>query len=72
MTERKRPATLPADSGQGMRVLSYLIAGPLAYGAIGWALDTFLLHTGFLLPIGIVVGMALSVFLIMRRFGGSA
>ena len=52
----------------GMRVLSYLIAGVALYGFLGWLGDRFL-GTGFLLPIGIVVGAALGCFVIIRRFG---
>lgn len=55
-------------SQDGLRVLSYLIAGPALYGGLGWLGDHFL-HTAFLLPVGIVVGMALSVILVIRRFG---
>ena len=52
----------------GMRVLSYLIAGVAFYGLLGWLGDHFL-GTGFLLPIGIVVGAALGCYVIIRRFG---
>ena len=51
---------------QGMRVLSYLISGVLLYGALGWVGDHFL-HTRFLLPIGIVVGAALGIYLTIKR-----
>ena len=44
----------------GMRVLSYLIGGVAFYGLLGWLGDHFL-GTGFLLPIGIVVGAALGL-----------
>lgn len=53
---------------QGIQVLSYLIAGVLLYGGLGWLGDRYL-DTSFLLPIGIVLGAALSVYLIIRRFG---
>ena len=52
----------------GMRVLSYLIGGVAFYGFLGWLGDHFL-GTGFLLPIGIVVGAALGCYVIIRRFG---
>jgi F0F1-type ATP synthase assembly protein I len=55
----------------GMRVLSYLIAGVAFYGFLGWLGDHFL-GTGFLLPIGIVVGAALGCYVIIRRFGAIA
>ena len=63
--------TARKDSGgseEGYRVLSYLLAGPIFYGGLGWRGDHYLLTT-FLLPVGIVVGTALSVILIIRRYG---
>src|SRR3712207_1304853 len=52
----------------GMRVLSYLISGVACYGFLGWLGDRYF-GTGFLLPIGIVVGAALGCYVIIRRFG---
>jgi ATP synthase protein I len=52
----------------GMRVLSYLISGVGFYGFLGWLGDHYL-GTGFLLPIGIVLGAALGCYVIIRRFG---
>lgn len=54
---------------QGLRVLSYLIAGMIFYGGLGWIGDQ-LLKTQFLMPIGIILGMAGAIFLIIRRYGG--
>jgi F0F1-type ATP synthase assembly protein I len=51
---------------QGMRVLSYLISGVLLYGALGWVGDHFL-HTSFLLPIGILLGAGLGIYLTIKR-----
>jgi len=62
----KRDASVGMD--QGMRVLSYLIAGVGVYGFLGWLGDR-LLDTSFLLPIGIVAGAAFGVYVIIRRFG---
>ncbi|HLT59956.1 MAG TPA: hypothetical protein VK020_02130 [Microlunatus sp.] len=55
---------------QGLRVLSYLIAGMLCYGGLGWIGDQ-LLQTRFLMPIGIILGMAGAIYLIIRRYGGT-
>ena len=57
-----------AGMNEGMRVLSYLIAGVALYGGLGWLAD-HLLGTGFWLPIGIVLGAAAAVYAIIRRFG---
>ena len=61
---------------QGVQVLSYLIAGIATYGFLGWLADHFL-GTSFWLPVGIVLGAALSIYVVIRRFtteatGGSA
>jgi len=71
VADKKRSEAAEAAKGEreGMRVLSYLLAGPAAYGGIGWVIDHFLVHSGLLLPIGIVVGLGLSVFMIIRRYG---
>ena len=52
----------------GMQVLSYLISGVLLYGAIGWVGDHFL-GTRFLLPVGILLGAGLAVYMIIKRVG---
>ena len=57
-----------AAMNQGMQVLSYLISGVLCYGLLGW-LGDHLLGTGFLLPVGIVAGAGLGIYVIIRRFG---
>lgn len=53
---------------QGMRVLSYLIAGLVFYGALGW-LGDHLLGTAFLFPLGMVLGMGLGVYAVIAKFG---
>ena len=52
---------------QGLQVLSYLIAGIGVYGLLGWLGDHFL-GTGFLLPLGIVLGAALGIYVVIKRF----
>jgi ATP synthase protein I len=62
-------ATAKADGvNEGLTVLAYLISGVGVYGALGWLADHFL-GTSFLLPIGIVLGAATGVYVIIRRFG---
>jgi F0F1-type ATP synthase assembly protein I len=56
---------------QGMQVLSYLVSGVVLYGGLGWLGDHFL-GTGFLLPIGIVLGAGFGIYLVVKRFGATA
>lgn len=53
---------------QGMTIISYLVAGLLVYGGIGWLLDWWL-KTSFLLPSGIIVGAVAGIYMIIRRYG---
>jgi len=48
--------------------LAYVLAGPLTFGPVGWGLDR-LLGTSFLLPLGILAGMALSLYVVWVRYG---
>lgn len=57
-----------AGMNEGLRVLSYLIAGVMLYGGLGWLAD-HLLGSMLWLPIGIVVGAAAASYTIIRRFG---
>ncbi|WP_130865561.1 AtpZ/AtpI family protein [Acidipropionibacterium timonense] len=59
-----------ARSEDGMGVLSYVLAGLLFYGGIGWLLDRWL-HQSWLLPVGMIIGLALSVYLIVKRYGSA-
>ncbi|MEO8518665.1 MAG: AtpZ/AtpI family protein [Dermatophilaceae bacterium] len=49
-------------------VVSYLISGPVLFGGIGWALDVWL-GTAFLVAVGILAGMAVSLYLVWFRYG---
>lgn len=52
----------------GVSALSYLLSGPVVFALIGYGLDV-LLHTGVMVPIGLLAGMALSIYLIWFRYG---
>ncbi|HBX81547.1 MAG TPA: hypothetical protein DEG88_14935 [Propionibacteriaceae bacterium] len=51
-----------------MRIISYLVSGLVLYGGIGWALDWWF-KTSFWLPTGLLVGVALGMYLVIKRFG---
>ncbi|HMQ66679.1 MAG TPA: hypothetical protein PJ992_10335 [Arachnia sp.] len=58
----------PSGSEDGMVVLSYILAGIIFYGGLGWAGDHFL-KTSWLLPLGLILGLASSIYLIIKRYG---
>ncbi|AKT52371.1 AtpZ/AtpI family protein [Arsenicicoccus sp. oral taxon 190] len=49
-------------------ITSYLISGPVAFGLIGYALDRWW-GTGFCVPVGIIVGFVLSLYVVWVRYG---
>ncbi|HEX2372399.1 MAG TPA: AtpZ/AtpI family protein [Actinomycetota bacterium] len=49
-------------------IIGTLIAGVLAWGGIGWLLDRWL-GTRFLVAVGVIVGMAGAMYLIIKRHG---
>jgi len=57
---------MPRES-DGWRILSYLLGGMILYGGIGWLIGHF---TGIevLFPIGMILGIGLSIALIIFRF----
>jgi hypothetical protein len=56
------------DTGTGWTIFSYLIAGIVAYGAIGWGIGKAT-GIGLLFPIGMVVGIAISIGYVIYRYG---
>ena len=63
----------PAPNAAGdaaWTAFSELLAGAILYGGLGWVGDHFL-GTSFLLPLGVLIGLAAAVFLIYRRHAGT-
>jgi len=65
-----RPQVKPASKGadEGWAVLSTLISGFVVFGGIGWLLDRWW-GTHLMVPIGVIVGMALSIYAVVMQFG---
>jgi F0F1-type ATP synthase assembly protein I len=59
----------PAGRGDGWAAVSYLLGGMIVYGGIGWVIGHWLVHSALIFPLGMVVGLALSIVLIIFRFG---
>jgi ATP synthase protein I len=56
-----------ARQSDGWQILSYMLGGMILYGGIGWLISHF---TGIaiLFPIGMILGIGLSVAMIIFRF----
>ncbi len=59
-------AAPPPRESDGWRILSYLLGGMILYGGIGWLISRWTGLT-FLFPLGMIVGIGLSVLLIVFR-----
>jgi ATP synthase protein I len=73
-TPARRALAKPPDQGTenpGWAIFSYMIAGMIFYGGVGWALGHWVIHSSLLFPLGMVVGLALAITLIILRFGRS-
>ncbi len=76
MSQPEPPGKPGGGSDVVWSIIGTLVAGVLAWGAIGWLLDRWLgtefrwLGTEFLVAVGILVGAAGAFYLIIRRYGG--
>jgi F0F1-type ATP synthase assembly protein I len=52
----------------GWTVFSYLLAGMAAYGIIGWLIGRAV-HVPVLFPLGMLLGLGISIAYIIHRFG---
>ncbi|UJH70635.1 hypothetical protein [Ornithinimicrobium sp. INDO-MA30-4] len=57
-----------ADSHLATSVIAYLLSGPITFGGLGFLLDWWL-GTSFLVPVGIIAGMTMSIYVIWLRYG---
>lgn len=63
----RTPSGEPIGMETGYRILSYIAAGLLFYGGLGWLGDKYL-GTAFLLPLGLIIGLVLAMYAIIKRF----
>ena len=54
--------------GDAWTILGYLLSGLLVWGGVGLLLDKWL-GTGFFLLVGLLVGMATSIYIVYVRYG---
>lgn len=62
------PADLPPSEAAAWNAFSYLPAGLLMGGLAGWGLDRWL-GTTWIIAVGLLAGVALSLYVIWVRYG---
>jgi ATP synthase protein I len=60
------PPPPPAHESDGWRILSYMLGGMILYGGIGWLVGQWT-GVSVLFPIGMILGIGLSIVLIVFR-----
>jgi ATP synthase protein I len=63
-----QPETGPVEENAGWSIFSYLIAGMVAYGLIGW-LVAWLTHVPVLLPVGALAGLVFAIGGVVWKYG---
>ncbi|TDQ47963.1 AtpZ/AtpI family protein [Actinorugispora endophytica] len=71
MSESLKPDKASTEKSEssvdGMSVVSLLMAGMIVWGGIGWLLDRLMDYQGLFLPIGILLGLGLSMYMLFAR-----
>jgi ATP synthase protein I len=57
----------PPRADEGWRVFSNMIAGMILYGGVGWLIGHWT-HIPILFPLGMLLGLALALLMIIFRF----
>ncbi len=52
-------------------MFGYLLSGMLAYGSIGWLIGRAV-HVSLLFPVGMLVGLGISIGYIIYRYGAGS
>jgi ATP synthase protein I len=58
----------PPEQNAGMVIFSYLLAGMLFYGAVGWLISRWA-HVPIIFPVGMIVGLVLAIVRILYKYG---
>ena len=53
----------------GWAVVGYLLAGMAVWGFVGWLIDRWLHLRGIAIAIGVVLGAAGGIYLVVRKLG---
>ncbi|HEX2301769.1 MAG TPA: AtpZ/AtpI family protein [Pseudonocardiaceae bacterium] len=62
------PARQPSGADIGWGITGTMLSGILVWGGIGWLLDRWW-ETRFLTPVGMLLGLAAAIYLIVVKYG---
>lgn len=62
----RSPSAVANDEASS--ITSYLLAGPIFYGGLGWLADRWL-GTHVLTALGVLLGIALALYIVYVRYG---
>jgi F0F1-type ATP synthase assembly protein I len=60
----------PSGMSDGWAVVGTLLAGVVVWGGIGWLIDLWL-DTTFVKAIGVLVGLATAIYLVIVKYGNT-
>jgi hypothetical protein len=60
----------PSGENAGYSIFGYMISGMAFYGGLGWLIGRWTGHP-LIFPIGMLAGLAVSIGLIIHRYGRS-
>jgi ATP synthase protein I len=58
----------PPEQNAGWAIFSYLLSGMVFYGLVGWLVSRWT-HIALLFPVGMLVGLAAAILLIVLKYG---
>jgi ATP synthase protein I len=58
----------PPEQNAGWTIFSYLLAGMLFYGGVGWLISRWT-HLAIIFPVGMIVVLVLAIVLIVYKYG---
>ncbi|EOR70531.1 hypothetical protein TM51_12393 [Thermobifida fusca TM51] len=71
MSEPRKPdesSPEPSETSvDGVTIVSLLISGMVVWGGAGWLLDRLTDHDALFLPIGILLGLGLALYMVFVR-----
>ncbi|HUZ23127.1 MAG TPA: hypothetical protein VMV07_05120 [Streptosporangiaceae bacterium] len=65
---RPEPGDGPPEQNAGWAIFSYLLSGMIFYGLVGWLVSK-VTHIAVLFPVGMLVGLAAAIVLIVFKYG---